>query len=345
MTEQAETQEVETSPDDGQGIGDILSDALKGKVDDPEAVSQTDEGEPEGEPEEPSAEGEMTQKEAQELFGELLLEGEKKLAFKTEDEFHEFLEKNPLLKDGFLRQSDYTRKTTQVSEQRKEFEKERQEFEEQKRAEDEKWGRTKPDENSIGFMRDLWNVFQHGSPQLAQKINSFANDIQLISQGRQPVGPLSQGDGQSNLVDPSVIELRRQIDQLRTESEREKQARQSEEQRAARAKAEAEVDSWISEKEKQGVTIKQDELRAMASFSQVKDEEGKPLSLDAIYKLAMAHLGRTEKAAIRKVYQKAKEKSGKAPISPTSKAPANAQPEPEDIGDILEQGAKALAEA
>lgn len=344
--EQAEDQEVSTILDDGQGIDDILNEALRDKADDPENVGQAEESEPEGQSEgESEVEETKPEENVSELFGELVLEGEKKLPFKTEDEFHKFLEMNPMLRDGFLRQSDYTRKTTLVSEDRKKLETERADFEKQKQEQDEFWGSVKPDDTSMSFMRDFWTVFQHGSPQLAQRINAFANDIQLISNGRQPVGPLAQGDGQSGVADPHIIDLRRQIDQMRTEGAREKKAREADEQRAAKAKVEAELDSWISEKGKQGVRIQQDEFKAMALFANVKDTEGRPLTWDAMYKLAMAHLGRTDREAIKKVYQDGKRKSAKAPIVPNSKTPANAQPEPEDIGDILEQGAKALAEA
>lgn len=49
------------------------------------------------------------------LFAELVLDEGKKHGFKTEDDFKKFVESNKHLKDGFMRQSDYTRKTQEIA--------------------------------------------------------------------------------------------------------------------------------------------------------------------------------------------------------------------------------------
>lgn len=336
IVEQADPETDETSlhPDSASddSISDILGNALKGKADNPdEAVEPTEEEKP----------VEQTpQKEAETLFGEIMLDEAKKIGFKTEEDFHKFLDRNPLLRDGFLRHADYTRKTTQVSEDKKKYLEEKKQFDELKVKDSETWGASKPTDDDMGFFKNLWHVFQYGSEPLANQISAFARDVSLIAQGRVPVGPLAGTNGQpvDFQHDSQVISVRREFDQYRQEQERKEKERTMRDEALENEKATAEVDSWISAQLEKGVKLSGDELRMMSLFSNVRDENNKRISLDEMYRLALTRLGRTEKTAINKVFKGAKESSARTPSKPASKVPSSSQPEPSTVEDILKQG-------
>jgi hypothetical protein len=119
MSEQAELETAEINQDSGadvsapedQGIGSILNDALKGDKS----------GAPEVQPAPVTEPGKEQSQELETPYLELV-NGESKLPFKSEEDFIKFLESNAILKDGWLRQSDYTRKTQEVAQMREQVE-------------------------------------------------------------------------------------------------------------------------------------------------------------------------------------------------------------------------------
>lgn len=336
--EQAETEVVETNPTEEaqpqEDISSILGNALKDKAGSPEDSSQPEEEETAEQPNET----------IETPYGEITLDEAKKIAFKDEKEFLSFLEKNPFLKDKFMMQSDYTRKTTQVAEERKKFNEEKQKIAEEKAKEDLAWGRVKPTPEDMGWFHSFWNVYQHGSDQLAGQLSAFVNDVALISQGKQPTGPLAGQNGQQVDFsrDSQVISVKREFDQYRQEQERKEREREEREQALETQKAREEVDSWISEKMKSGVKLQQDELKTMSLFSQIRDESGKRISLDEMYRLALAKLGRTSKEAIKRVFSDTKEHSGKTPAKPASRVPSTAKPDTSTLDEILTEGLEQL---
>ena len=345
--EQAEPEVESTNDSDSTGeqdsIDSILGDALKGKDGTPEDSEPTGEGEPEGQPKQFGGKKEAVE-EAEELFGELMLDEAKKLPFKTEQEFQGFLERNPLLKDGFLRQSDYTKKTTQLSQERKQLEEKLSEFEKESEA----WGGNKPNEQSKQFFYDVWSLFNHGSEPLAQKISEFANDISLIKAGRQPVGPLAGNDGESVDFsrDSQIVEVRRELDQLRRERERDKSEGEKQSMTRHQEEANREVGAWLKEKESAGNPITMDERKAMARFSGLRDDDGNRISLEEMHRLALAYLGKTEKTAIKKVFKSATERSGKTGMKPASRISSGerAEVDIDNLDDILNEGLDSIKE-
>ena len=130
-TEQAETIEAPIKPEvdagaipeAGQDIKGILSDALDGEKP----------GTPQVQPASSEQEG-TEQPQDVAPFLELMLPDGKKLPITSEDDFIKLLESNQVLKDGWLRQSDYTRKT-------QEFARQRDEYEQSRKEEEKSWGR------------------------------------------------------------------------------------------------------------------------------------------------------------------------------------------------------------
>ena len=113
-TEQPEVIETPEIESDEGSVMDILNEGLKETSGDPKAVTQTEETkveeQPETEPEE-SSEGEDTET----LYAEVVLPSGDKLSFNTEEEYRSFIDAQPKgspLRDGVLRQDDYTRKTS-----------------------------------------------------------------------------------------------------------------------------------------------------------------------------------------------------------------------------------------
>lgn len=335
--EQAETEIVETSTPEATGaeesISDIFGQALKDKAGSPEDSKQTEEGQAVEQVEKPEEVIETP-------YGEITLDEAKKIAFKDEKEFLAFLEKNPFLKDRVLMQSDYTRKTQQVKQEREQFLKDKQVFEEERDKESKGWGSQKPTAEDMGFFQNLWQVYQHGSDQLATQISSFARDISLIVQGKNPTGPLAGQNGQpiDYSRDSQVISVKREFDQYRQEQERKEKEREERDMALENQKAAQEVDGWISKKLESGVKIQPDELKAMAHFSQLRNEDGSRISLDEMYRLALAKLGRTEKEAIQKVFNNSREASKRTPTKPASRVPSTAKPEASSLDEIFQNG-------
>jgi len=317
-----------------ESISDIFGEALKDKAGSPEETSQPEEVQPEGQVDE------AEQPAVETPFGEITLDEARKVAFKNEKEFQAFLDRNPLLKEGFLRQSDYTRKTMQAAEERKKAAELQKQFEEKEAKESQAWGAVKPGPEDMSFFHNFWHVYQHGSDQLATQISAFAKDVSLIAQGKNPVGPLAGQNGQpvDYSRDSQVISVRREFDQYRQEQERKEQQLLAEKQEFERKEAVREVESWISEKQKSGIKLTQEELSTMARFSGLKDDDGKRISLDEMYRLALAKLGRTEKEAIKKVFTESKDATKRTPAKPASRVPASAKPEASNLDEIFSQG-------
>lgn len=316
-----------------EGISDIFESALKDKAGSPEEPSQL------GEEKE---EGQVAAVKAEKPFGELTIDEAKKLTFKSDKDFQAFLEKNPFLKEKVMFQSDYTKKTMQVAEERKKFEKQLREYEETKAKESQAWGTVQPTPEDMGFFQNLWQVYQYGSEPLAQQISAFAKDVALISQGRNPVGPLAGNKEQPNdfTKDSQVIGVKREFDSYRLEQERKEKQREAVEQAQAQEKAVAEVNSWLSEKKKAGVIVTQEERNEMANLSVLRDSEGNRLSLDELHDLALARLGKT----IKKVVTDVKDHAKRTPSKPASRFPSNAKPESDKLEDIFSQGQELLSQ-
>jgi hypothetical protein len=332
----SESEQVIDQPSATESTQQILENALKDNSGSPakdsaetDKIEQTEQ---------------VTDKPAETLYGEIVIDEAKKLGFKTEKEFQAWVEKHPFLKDKFLMQSDYTRKTSQVAEERKAFLAEKQKIEEQIQKESAVWGATKPSPEDLSAIGEMWNVFQHGSDQLAERIQSFLNDVSLIAKGKAPTGPLAgQAGAQVDFQrDSTLISTNREISQLKQKLEQEQKEREQRDTQAQYERATQEVNSWISAKKEQGIEITMEDRQEMARFSQLKDAEGNRISFDEMYKLAMAATGKTEKLAVKKVFTNAKEQSKRTPNQPTSRASASVQGTPKDIEGILKQGLESL---
>lgn len=349
MTEELEQAEgtIETSPaEDTQTIDSIFSDALKEKAGTPEDVSHAEEEKPVNQVDQPEGQEEQAQKVAEQLFGELVISDAQKLPFKSKEDFEKFIESNPLLKDGFLRMADYTRKTTQVAEDRKSIEKLKQEFEQKEQSDAETWGGQKPDPESMKALSDVWAAFNHGSTTLKSKINEFVSDIQLIASGKPPVGPLSGQAGQFSASDAQIIELRREMEKIKRETSSRDQRLQEEKIQANVERATQALNAFEKELAQKGIKIERDEYIAMADFGHLIGKpkaNGDVYTFEDAYKAALAVLGRSEKFAIKQVFAKSNELKKKTPIAPSSKIPANAQPAAKnDLDAIFNEGLRQL---
>src|SRR3990167_4134262 len=98
-----------------------------------------------------------------------MLDEAKKVGFKTQAEFDAFVERNKPLKEGFMRQSDYTRKTQELSTIRKSFE--------------EAFGRV-PDRNELSALKRVWDAY-YQNPQFKETVNALLNGRQPSSQPAQ----------------------------------------------------------------------------------------------------------------------------------------------------------------
>lgn len=346
-TEPAEEIVEREQTSDGQSVDSIFSDALKEKVGTPEDAEQTEASETESQPQTPEE-----KQENKELYAELVVGGAQKFPFKTEEEFQKFLEANPKLKEGFMRQADYTRKTMQVAEEKKNHEKAKQEHEEQVRGELELWGGEKPDQNSLKALGDVWQAFRHGSPQLIHAINSFVSDIQMIVAGKNPTGPLA-GNVQFGESDSRLLGLKREFENFKRESTEKEKKFNADRDREARQKAVSQLNAFESELSQKGIKIERDEFMQMSHFGHLVgkpklDAEGNPTeetyTFHDAYKAALGVLGRSEKLAVKKVFAKSEEVKKSTPRMPTSKAPANAQPHANNLDAIFEEGLQKLKE-
>lgn len=346
VTDQAEVEvpetEVPETVESQESVSDILAEAIKEKAGNPEESSQTVEESTQEQPEKANDKAVI-----ETPFGEITLADAQKAVFKSEKEFQEFLEKNPLLKEGFMKDADYRRKTQQVALERKKFDEERKAFETEQNS---LWGQKKPEKEDLAFFKDFWHIFQYGSNDVAGKLASIAQDVSLIVQGKQPVGPLSNQNGTpiDYSRDSELIKTRRDIDELRAEREREKKEADAEKQSRESREAKQEVDSWISEKAKQGINVNGPEFRqilsAMAPFSILRNEDGSRISFDEMHRLALAKLGKTEAHAIKKAITGAKNHSQKTPAKPASRVPSNAKPDAQSLDEILSEGREQLAQ-
>lgn len=321
-----------------ESIDSILGDALKGKESDPEDGTPTEEVKPK----------EQAEKTVSTPYGEITLDEAKKLSFKNEDEFKAFLERNPFLKERVLMQSDYTRKTTQVAEERKKFAEDRKQFEQEKAKQSEIWGATKPNEQGMGHIQNLWQLYVHGSDTLASRIESFFNDASLIAAGKPPVGPLAGKDGESvdYSRDSQMVGVKRELETLKQEREREKAERETEAREQQTQAAVQEVNVWLKTKSDAGTPVTDEERDVMADFSSARKKDGSRYSLDELHKIALAQLGKTEKAAITKVFNGAKTQSAKTAQKPNSRASSGLRPDvnPNNLDSILNEGLESLKE-
>ena len=101
LVESEVSEEQEPATPENEDISDILSEALKETQATPdEAGAGTEEA---------KEKEQVPAKKEEPPFLELLVNDATKLPFKTEEEFHQFLDKNQVLKDGWLRQADLKR--------------------------------------------------------------------------------------------------------------------------------------------------------------------------------------------------------------------------------------------
>jgi len=345
-TPQADAPEASGSED---GISEILSKALTGQ-----GEPTTEDAEDKGtEEDNPDAEGEESTEEVESeedskagdgTFGNLTFDGKKMLTFKTEEDFKKFVESNPLIKDSFLRQSDYTRKTSALAEERRKFEEERKKVTEQMAIDDESWGVTKPTKDDLQSFKTLWHVFQHGSDHLSSKIASFFQDVGLLANGKQPVGPLlgNQEEQVDYSGDARMIGFQRQFETYKQEQERKERERQNQDSLREQEKVSELVSGWLKNKSDAGNPIPQDELMKMSEISKHVKVDHKTFTLDDLHILALQKLGKSQKTAIQKVVKKIDQKSRQTPRAPMSRTSSNSQPEAETLDDILNQGISKL---
>ena len=344
-TEQAEVTEAPIKPElEGGDIPDadkdikgILSDALNTETREPvKEATATSEQEVMEQP--------VTQ---QPPYLELMLPNGNKLPLSSEEDFIKLLESNQVLKDGWLRQSDYTRKTQEFARQRDEFEKSRKE-------EEKSWGEGKPDSQSMQALQSVWRLYNSGEPLVQDAIQKFVTDIHLIAKGKDPVGPVKDmvfgSQSTSTPANPETLSLKSEIAQLKRElqgfksqTDQERQASLQKQQEAERMEAEKSVDSWLTAKEKSGAKVGQEELYVMADLMAVLGPDGKPkLTLDEAHTMALAKLGKLQGVVAKQVLSGSKQAKKVSPLAPGSKASSDAEPESHDIKGILKQGLKAL---
>lgn len=326
-TEQAEAEvagntqaEPEVAPSsESTGFSGIFRDALKG---DGQAPSPDQAG--------AKAEG-TTQEQAEKLFAELVLDEKQRIGFKDEQEFNQFLEKNKFLKDGFLRMSDYTRKTQEVAKIRKSIEEEASGIRGM-------WGEVQPNEGSLEGIKNLWSAFQKGDPAFQTALNRLVEDATAIVSGQQPKhisGLVSAKDPSFNVAaTPEVQELREVTNQLKSEFE---QIRYE--------KAKNEWESWRGQKEKNGVQFTDELIGMMSHFLGVTDPKTqKPMTLDRAYDYSIRELGLEKVDAVKKVFVESKDKARKTPAAPNSHISSTVRPEPKGFANILRQGLEELSQ-
>jgi hypothetical protein len=248
-----------------------------------------------------------------------------------------------------MRFSDYTRKTQELAEQKKQFEEEAE-------KDGQAWGAAgKPDEASLKSFQTMWNVFKFCNDNQAKIIRSVFEDTERISQGMAPVGPLAgaqvtesgQPVEQNQAQQSELFALRKEIAELKKGMTDKEQSDKTRQQQELVQKAEQEVSDWIDAKEKNGVKVTNDELQVMAHYADrlmvegvVNPKTNKPYSYDDVHLIARAAMGKTEVDASKKVIQSAKQASVKSSQPPSSKAPVSAEAEAFTEHDILMQEAK-----
>lgn len=324
--EQVETEIIEQNPT--QDIGEIFTEALAGK--DAAAVGT--------EPATKAAEQVIDTP-----FLELVISDAEKRPFKTEEEFQKFLDSNKILKDGWMRQSDHTRKSQEIAKQK-------QDIENQRNEELKVWGKVAPDAASKQALATLWQTYHSTQdPIIQEQISNFVKDVQLLARGQAPVGPLKSAQGTS-AENPDVASLKKELLGLKNEllgfkgsiQQREQQAIQAQNEQLQKEQDKI-VDEWVKGKEKSGTKIQQDEFGVMSDLMSISDEKGQPkYTLDQAYNLARTHLGRSQTDAVKAVVKTAKQLNQSTSRTPISRASASKTPEPTDIGDIFKQGIENL---
>jgi hypothetical protein len=248
-------------------------------------------------------------------YAELVYDDKTRLAFKDEKHFNEFLENNKTLKEGFLRSSDYTRKTQDLAKQRKEIEsylKEQENF----------WGEVKPNQDSLKGFKTLWDAFQRGDDRYSQELYGLLTKANSIINGQAPT--------QEQPLSPEVLRLSEKVQQFEQIFNR-----------MNLDKATNEWETWKGKKESQpGVKINEDIEQMMAHFLEYTDPKtGKPMSLDRAYDYSIRELGLENTDATKKVFREASSLKAKSPSAPNSAASSTANPEPRSFGEIFRQAA------
>lgn len=289
-------------------LSSVLSNALKEKSQAPS----------------PETAGEVPQKAStpeEKAYAELVLNDQEKLEFKTEKDFKNFIESNKVLKENFLRQQDYTRKTQELANERKAIE-------EAKKQHDGLWGEVKPNEGSLMGIQSLWKAYQTGDPNFQTALNRLVEDAFLITQGQQP----KNLSGNQNSMAPEVVKLQEQVSQLTNYFEQQNLER-----------ATNEWESFKSAKEKAGIQFTDDVIQTMAHFLAFTDPKtGKPMSLEKAYDYTVRELGMENLDATKKVFANAGVVRKKTPSAPNSNIPSTLKPEPKTFSELLRQGASDL---
>lgn len=337
-------EEVVTTTPAEESVESILNEGLNSEESKLEDATQLEEDKVVEEPEIDPATGEPVVKEKEEaLFTEIVV-GEQKLAFKTEDEFKAFIENNPMLKDGFSMQSDYTKKTQDLAERNKEFEETKTKF-------DERWGVMKPNEDSVKSLQSAWQGFQVATDRQSQIIGSVLEDAGKISRGEKPTGILANlPTDPNNEQSPEVQKMREEQETMQNRLNRmevERKAKESKDNadQEKRDKDEAfdNVNKWLKGMSEKGITVEDEEKQVMASFVGAKNPATeKAYTLDELYKLARMQLGKSGIDAKKEVIATTQDLKKKTGNRPSSDAPANANVESKDIGGILSEGIKEL---
>jgi len=227
MGEQIETPAgtpAEVAPPVESDYSSVLTEGQKGEgappeespeVKPPEEQEQTPEKppeKPEGTPETP--------------FLELVVDEGQKLSFKTEEEFNQFLEKNKTLNEGFMRQSDYTKKTTEVSSVKKSFV--------------ESFGRV-PEPRELQALGKIYQAWS--DPKYQEVLSAIINDRPLPS----PVSPAEPLEPE----DPVQKEIR----ELRSSFEGYVKRQEGQEAQKSRDQAQNSWNSWKEGRETKGEKI------------------------------------------------------------------------------------------
>ena len=326
--EQPEKVSDQQPVEETQGIGEILSEGLQPQSEANEGGSKDSNLALEEKPTEEqvkATEEEQTPEAKNTLYGKLTIREGEELEFKSQEDFDKFVESNQILKDGFSRQSDYTKKAQAIAE-------ETQKLEESKNAQNEFWTKdlpdnvpkTVPNEQSMTALKSLFSAYQMGNPQFQQALDG------LVQQASQVV------NNTGNNANPQSQE----ISQLRGELSTMKQRFESIEH----DKANEIWNGWKSAKEQGGQKISQEIEGMMAHFLQTLDPvTKKPMSLDRSYEYAIRELGLEGETAVKKVFRNAKQvkRTTTRPASTVSSSTAKA--EPNDLGGIFKQAQEDLA--
>jgi len=321
--EQAE-QGIENNQTDAQvapvaedsGFSGIFREALKGEVQAPR-------------PEQPGANANSPTQQAEKLFAELVIDENNRIPFKTKEDYDKFIESNEILKGERMRLSDYTRKTQEIANFKKQLEEEAEGFRGM-------WGEVQPNEASLQGIQALWQAYQKGDPAFQTALNRLVEDSTAILSGQQPKhlsGLVSAKDPNFSVAaTPEVQELREVTSQLKSEFE---QIRYD--------KAKNEWESWKGGKEKNGIQFT-DELPGMMShfLGVIDPKTGKPMTLDRAYDYSVRELGLENVDAVKKVFVESKDKARKSPSAPNSHISSAVRPQPKGFADILRQGLEDL---